>query len=252
MGIGSAHKYALLYAIRNQYETLITLDADFSHDPKYLRSLLAAHDENVFVTGSRYCKGGRSDYTGYRNVISRLGNSVARIVIGAKIRELTTYYRVFDVNSLRRLPLRKIKSNGYSYGVQLIYYLKKAGVKLREVPIHFMDRTRGSSKIPRFQILLSAIDLVKLGVHRLIASKDLLPDVLIEDTCANCGDRALAMKHAGSPEEFADSTEATYRCTSGAGASARSYPPVYRCLRCGLEQVPASRVPGNWSAYMKT
>lgn len=249
LGIGSAHKYALLYAIREGYDALVTMDADFSHDPKYLPALLSAHGENAFVTGSRYCTGGTSDYTGYRNFVSRLGNFAARNVLGVKLRELTTYYRVFDVNSLRRVPLRHVNANGYSYGVQLIDLLRNAGVALREVPIHFADRTRGASKIPRLQILLSALDLLRLAARRLSFSPDRTPDVFVQDACSNCGDRVLAMKYAGNStgEPSAGfATSARYRSTAGSGD--RSHPPVYKCLRCGLEQVPASLLPHGISA----
>ena len=167
LGIGSAHKYALFYAMREGYKTLVTMDADFSHDPKYLPMLLSVHGARTFVTGSRYCKGGSSDYRGYRNFVSRMGNIAARLALGVKLKELTTYYRVFDVESVRQLPLRRVKASGYSYGVQLIYYLRRAGVQLREVPIHFTDRTHGASKIPRMQIVLSAVDLLELAAEAL-------------------------------------------------------------------------------------
>jgi dolichol-phosphate mannosyltransferase len=241
LGIGSAHKYSLLFAIREGYATLVTMDADFSHDPKYLPALLRACGENIFVTGSRYCEGGTSDYKGYRNMVSRLGNIAARLALGVRLRELTTYFRAFDVNSLRRLPLRGVNADGYSYGVQLIYYLRKRGVDLREVPIHFVDRTRGTSKIPRLQILLSVIDLAKLAAKRFNFARDLRSDVFVNDACVNCGDRVLAMKHFGSRAGPADQHNAeAYRCTSAGG---RSYPPVYTCLRCGMQQVPGSLIP---------
>ena len=194
LGVGSAHKYALFFAMREDYDTLITMDADFSHDPKYLSELLRIHAKNTFVTGSRYCVGGTSDYKGYRNFVSRLGNVAARFALGVKLKELTTFYRVFDVESLRRLPLRRIDADGYGYGIQLIYYLRKTGVELREVPIHFADRTHGVSKIPRWQILVSAFDLFKLAAMRLNIARDLQPDVFIDDACMHCGDRVLAMK----------------------------------------------------------
>src|SRR6266487_2190404 len=89
LGIGSAHKYALLFAMREGYETLITMDADFSHDPKNLPALFGAHGGNTFVTGSRYCQGGSSDYKGYRNIVSRLGNIAARLALGVRVKELT-------------------------------------------------------------------------------------------------------------------------------------------------------------------
>jgi len=219
LGIGSAHKYALFYAMREGYETLVTLDADFSHNPKAIPELLRAHGRNVFVTGSRYCAGGSSDYAGYRNIVSRAGNIAARLALGVRLKELTTYFRVFDVSSLRALPLRKVKASGYSYGVQLIYYLRKAGVELREVPIHFTDRSRGSSKIPRLQILLSAFDLLMLARQRLYIFRDFAPDIVVEDACAECHDQALAMKDK--------------RRRAGE-------PSVFVCLRCGHEQTPRS------------
>jgi hypothetical protein len=244
LGIGSAHKYALYYAMREGYETLVTMDADFSHNPRAIPSLLAAHGSNVFVTGSRYCLGGESDYSGYRDVVSRLGNIMARVVLGVRIHELTTYFRVFDVESLKRLPLRAIASSGYSYGVELIYHLRKAGVELREVPIHFVDRTHGASKIPRWQVFKSAFDLFGLGLRRLHLTRDLKPDQFVEDACVNCGDRVLAMKHFGSrragPGAAQNPDVSEYRCTA-VGAS--DYPPVYTCLACGLEQVPESLMP---------
>jgi dolichol-phosphate mannosyltransferase len=97
LGIGSAHKYAIFYALREGYDTLVTMDADFSHNPKHLPELLAAHGEKCFVTGSRYYEGGASDYEGYRNFVSRLGNLAARLALNVKLKELTTFYRGFDV-----------------------------------------------------------------------------------------------------------------------------------------------------------
>ncbi|MCR9106617.1 MAG: methyltransferase domain-containing protein [Gammaproteobacteria bacterium] len=240
LGIGSAHKYAIFYAIREGYDTLVTMDADFSHDPREIPNMLKLHDRNVFVTGSRYCEGGTSDYTGYRDAVSRIGNIVARNVLGIKLKELTTYFRVFDVESLKKLPLRHIDSSGYSYGVELVYYLRKCGVQLREYPIHFSDRTRGASKIPRMQIFASAFDLLLLGVGRLGIFRDMKPDVFVTDACPNCGDSVLAMKHYGSRSERdsqVDIDEEQLRCTAVGSAD---YPPVYTCLCCSLEQVPRS------------
>ena len=246
LGIGSAHKYALLYAMRENYETLVTMDADFSHNPRSIPDLLRAHGKNTFVTGSRYCLGGSSDYKGYRNIVSRLGNILARFVLGVKLKELTTYFRVFDVDCLRRLPLRHVSASGYSYGVELIYHLRKAGVILKEVPIHFVDRTRGASKIPKWQVVKSALDLFILGLRRVNLLRDLRPDVLVNDPCGSCGDRVLAMKHLGSTSK-ADVDNGTngqessaYRCTA---VGRREFPPVYTCLNCGLDQVPRSLFP---------
>ena len=243
LGIGSAHKYALIYAMKNGYDRLLTMDADFSHNPRSIPDLLSASGENVFVTGSRYCEGGKCDYTGYRDYVSRLGNFVARNLLNLNIWELTTFFRVFDVETIRRLPLRRIASDGYSYGVYLVYYLRKTGVNLREVPIHFIDRQHGLSKIPRLQIITSAFDLFTLSAKRLISGRDLAPDIQVDDPCALCGEPALAMKHGSSRhDEMQHNATATYNCTA---VGARSYPAVYKCLHCGHEQVPESQIPQN-------
>ena len=236
LGIGSAHKYSLLYAMREGYDTLVTMDADFSHDPRTIPELLRASGKNIFVTGSRYCPGGTCDYKGYRKIVSRAGNIAARRALGVHLSELTTYFRVFDVNSLRALPLRRVKASGYSYGVQLIYYLRKSGVRLREVPIHFADRSRGSSKIPRMQILASAVDLLMLALSRLNVSRDMTPDIFVNDTCADCGDRVLAVKYAGGHSASGRSAVQDTATRRAGRVAGRGDAPVFECLRCGLQQ----------------
>lgn len=242
LGVGSAHKYALLYALREKYDVLVTMDASFSHQPQAIPDLLSKVGPGRFVTGSRYCRGGKSDYTGYKNLASRLGNIFARALLNLKIKELTTYFRAFDVASLRNVPLHRLKSEGYSYGVELVYYLRKSGVLLQETPIHFADRLHGASKIPKLQIINSALDLVKLSLLRLKPNRDLSPDELVDDPCSSCGDRVLALKLRGNRENADAPPSASFRCTA---VGARSTPPVYKCLNCGLEQVPASFVPAE-------
>jgi glycosyltransferase involved in cell wall biosynthesis/SAM-dependent methyltransferase len=242
MGIGSAHKYALLYALREKYDILVTMDADFSHQPQAIPALLSEIGPGRFVTGSRYCKGGKSDYTGYRNLVSRAGNIVACTLLNLKLKELTTYFRAFDVASLRSVPLHRLKSEGYSYGVELVYYLRKSGVLLQEIPIHFVDRLHGASKIPKLQIFKSAFDLVKLSLQRLNPKRDLNPDEFVNDPCSSCGDRVLAMKYRSKRGNIETDDSASFKCTS---VGARSSPPVYKCLNCGLDQVPASLVPAE-------
>jgi dolichol-phosphate mannosyltransferase len=214
LGIGSAHKYGILYAMREGYDVLVTMDADFSHPPSAIPSLLAVAGPNIFVTGSRYCPGGKSDYRGYRAFISVLGNLAARTLLSLPLHEVTTSFRVFDVESLRRLPLHQLKSDGYGFSVELVYLLKRARVELREVPIHFEDRRHGQSKIPPLQAVTSGLELARLALSRL-SRQDLRPDVLPGHACPNCDDRALALTKVG---------------------------PVpadrkYKCLNCGLDVV---------------
>ncbi len=241
LGVGSAHKYGVRYAIREGYDLLLTMDADFSHDPKYIPAILAEAGPNIFVTGSRYCEGGSCDYTGYRNFVSRAGNVAARLALGLNLKEYTTFFRALDVQSLRALPLRELKSSGYAYGVQLIFLLWRNGVALKEVPIHFADRVHGRSKIPKVQIIRSAVDLGRLAFQRLFRRKPGTPERLVPDACAICGDRVLVGKYAASRRAETTSDARAFRCTS-VGTS-RSIPAVYVCLACGHQQVPPSQIP---------
>jgi glycosyltransferase involved in cell wall biosynthesis len=194
LGIGSAHKYALFYAMREGYDFVVTMDADFSHDPASIPDLLAKAAPGVFVTGSRYCQGGRAGSHGFRSCVSRVGNAVARRLLGVELRELTTYFRVFHVDSLRALPFRHIDSDGYSYGMQLIFYLDRVGLELREVPIDFGARAAGSSKIPKSQLIRSGLNLMQLVRYRLTKSGPFYEaDLFTDDPCVNCGQPALAM-----------------------------------------------------------
>ena len=93
MGVGSAHRAAMIYALKNEYEELVTMDADFSHSPNTIPLMLYQLKTSDFVIGSRYMKGGKSDYTGYRKWISFVANHVARIILGIKIHECTTSFR---------------------------------------------------------------------------------------------------------------------------------------------------------------
>ena len=162
LGLGTAHKLSIFFAIKNNYDFLITMDADFSHDPIYLKSLMLLSDKNNFVIGSRFCKNAKSDYKGLRKIISKSGNFLAKKVLNLNINEVTGFYRVYSTNFLKKLPFDELNAQGYSLGVRLIWLMKKLEVDLIETPIHFKDRTHGKSKIPKFQIIFSLYDLLTM------------------------------------------------------------------------------------------
>ena len=162
LGLGTAHKLSLIYAIKNNYEYLITMDADFSHDPVHLRELLEQAGRNNFVIGSRFCNGAKSDYRGLRKIISICGNFFARKILNIKLNEITTYYRVYSTKLLKKLPFDELNAQGYSLGVRLVWLMKKLNANLIEVPIHFKDRNKGKSKIPKLQIFISFFDLLSI------------------------------------------------------------------------------------------
>ena len=162
LGLGTAHKLSMLYSIRYNYDFLITMDGDFSHDPKYIPRLLEKSGKNNFVIGSRFCQNGKSDYKGLRKVISKLGNIFAKKILNLKINEITTYYRVYSVNVLKKIPFNELNAQGYSLGVKIIWLMKKLNTKMIEIPIHFKDRNLGKSKIPKLQIFISFFDVLYL------------------------------------------------------------------------------------------
>ena len=149
LGLGSAHKLSLIYSIKKNYDFIISMDADFSHHPKYIPNLISLSNKGIFVIGSRFCNGGSSEYKGLRKYISIFGNKFTSFMLNFQLKEVTTYFRVYDVEVLKKIPFNFLDREGYSMGVKLIWYLKKLNVKLIETPIHFHDRKKGKSKLPK-------------------------------------------------------------------------------------------------------
>ncbi|MCI0650790.1 MAG: polyprenol monophosphomannose synthase [Planctomycetes bacterium] len=166
LGLGSAHKLAMLHAIRAGYDTLVTMDADLSHSPEYLPKLLAELERHDFVIGSRYVGGARTDYTGYRLAVSRLANWSARALLGIRLHEFTNAYRAYRVAALRRVDISKIRAQGYSFFLESLFAISRSGLSCAEIPIHFQDRKAGQSKIPRLEILWGMKKLLKLVAVR--------------------------------------------------------------------------------------
>lgn len=166
-GLGSAHRRAMVYALENGYDLLITMDADLSHQPEQLPPFLDLVPEYDFVIGTRSGEGG-CDYTGVRKFLSLAGNRTARLMIPTGLTEYTTSMRAFSSRALEVLFSQGVRDDGYAFFLEVVETLHQAGLRMTEVPIHFMDRTRGQSKIPKHQIWLSASTLARLSGRRLI------------------------------------------------------------------------------------
>ena len=155
--------------LENEYEVLVTMDADISHQPAQLPPLLEAISEHDFVIGTR-SNGGGCDYTGVRKFLSLAGNRAARLMIPTGLTEYTTSMRAFTPEALQILFTQGIRDDGYAFFMETVEILYRSGCAMTEVPIHFMDRTHGQSKIPKHQIWLSASTLVRLSASRLTSS----------------------------------------------------------------------------------
>lgn len=191
LGLGTAHKLSIFYSIKFNYDYLVTMDADFSHDPAHLPDLLKKLCPNSFVIGSRFCKNAKSDYKGLRKLISVGGNYTAKKILNIKLNEITTYYRVYSVDLLKKLPFNELNSQGYSLGVKLVWLMKKLNAELVEVPIYFKDRNKGKSKIPKMQIFVSFFDLLFIFFKDLFLKQKFYTNLNktynFDLVCKNCG-----------------------------------------------------------------
>ena len=183
LGLGTAHKLAMKYAISNEYDVLVTMDADYSHHPKYLPTLVKLMRQNDFVIGSRFINGGGLSYGFLRRTLSTTANILARNVLKIPLKECTTSFRGFKVSLLKKMKLDLIQSEGYSFFVESIFYLIQQTKKINEFPIYFYDRKSGSSKISKIEIFNSVIRLGKLFYKRLMP-KMLAKQTLDEQECS--------------------------------------------------------------------
>lgn len=229
LGVGTAHKLAMLYALKHGYDQLITMDADLSHSPQDLPKMVWALKEAPMVIGSRYMEGGQSGYSGFRDRLSRYANQVARLLLGIKIHETTTSFRGFQRHVLETLPLHGIRNNGYGFFFACIYLTHKLGFKIKEFPIHFVDRRFGQSKISSKEIFAAMLLLLRLTLERLRLWP--LPEKanpLIEATCPLCN-KDIQIEFI--PEKKARKGSEAYRCTS---ESHSCHGRIVQCLSCGL------------------
>jgi dolichol-phosphate mannosyltransferase len=150
LGLGTAYVRGFQYAIEQGYDLVFEMDADYSHDPRYLPRFLETAEQADLVIGSRYIAGGGTpNWSPLRRFISGGGNIFARAVLGIPIHDCTSGYRCYRTAALRTLNLSAIRAQGYAFQVELAYNFWKSGYRVREVPIIFVDRRVGKSKMSR-------------------------------------------------------------------------------------------------------
>jgi dolichol-phosphate mannosyltransferase len=163
LGVGSAHRLGWAYARRFGYRRIVTLDADFSHDPLDIPRLVAALDAGADVAlGSRFIPGGKCGYKGWRLFLSRTANSLARRLLGLPIREYTTSFRAANLNSIPFGLIETIPNDGYAFFLTAAVRLARHVKHITEVPICFRERHSGISKIPKTEIFFGFANLVGL------------------------------------------------------------------------------------------
>ena len=160
LGLDSAHKQAYDYAIKYHYDYLITMDADLSHDPKELNNFVKNLENFPFVIGSRYILGGKCLMKGSRLIMSKIGNKVIKFFSGINCNEFTTSYRGFNIRKLENFHLNSVKESGYSFFMGTLFEINKKKFAIKEIPITFVDRKKGVSKIPKLEIFRTLKNLI--------------------------------------------------------------------------------------------
>lgn len=161
LGLGTAYLEAFQLGLEQGYDRFLEMDADHSHDPRYLPAFVAALDEGFdVVIGSRNIPGGGVEGWGLgRHVMSKGGTLYARLVLALEVYDLTSGYKAFSRRALEAIDLKSVRSNGYAFQIELTFRAVMRGMRVKEVPILFVDRRAGHSKMSR-RVFAEAVGVV--------------------------------------------------------------------------------------------
>ena len=193
-GLGTAYVAGMTQALADGAEYVVQMDCDFSHSPTYIPQMLTAmqtHNADVIV-GSRYVVGGSLDegWSWWRRLMSWWANIYSRMILGLRTRDMTAGFKLWKRQALLNIGLQNVRSNGYSFQVEMAYLSEKLGYRIIELPIHFADRRIGKSKLDIPVKLESAWRTWQIGWRYRRLS-------------------AASLRQAGSPEELSTSANST-------------------------------------------
>jgi dolichol-phosphate mannosyltransferase len=160
-GLGSAYRAGFAEGLVRGYDVLVEMDSDLSHDPARLPALLRAVEAGAdLALGSRYVPGGSiPNWPFHRRWLSRWGNRYADMVLGLSVRDATSGFRAYRAGALRGIDLDSVRADGYGFQIEMAYRVTANGGQIVELPIEFVDRERGTSKMS-FRIIAEALVLV--------------------------------------------------------------------------------------------
>ena len=148
LGLGTAIREGMEFAIQNGFEWILNLDADLSHNPSAIPALLAQRNDADLVIGSRYVTGGGLAGCSWRRVfVSKCANAYARLLIGWTIQDCSSAFRLYRVSILKKIQLRELRATGYGFLEEILWHLIHEGARLKEVGIVYTERREGKSKI---------------------------------------------------------------------------------------------------------
>ena len=166
-GLGAAYREAFAWALEQGHDIVIQMDCDFSHDPAAIAQLIARVEAGAdCAVGSRYVPGGSTpNWPAHRRLLSRYGNRYTAAVLGLGIRDATSGFRAYRADALRTIDVATTRSSGYAFMSELALRMVGAGMRIDEVPITFVDRTFGSSKMSARIITESMVLVSAWGVR---------------------------------------------------------------------------------------
>ena len=166
LGLGSAYQAGFRYALDRDYERVLTMDCDFSHDPAYLPGMLAAADQADVVIGSRYTPGGGvANWPLARKLLSRFANLYTQTLLRLPVHDCTAGFRCYSREVLETVDPFAVRGSGYSFLEEMVWRVHRAGFEIIEIPIVFQDRTKGSSKINQSEIYRAAWHVLELALR---------------------------------------------------------------------------------------
>jgi dolichol-phosphate mannosyltransferase len=160
-GLGSAYRAGFAWGLERGWDAFVEIDADLSHEPEALPTLIAPLHEGVdLVVGSRYVSGGSApDWTWHRRLLSQGGNIYAALLLGLRVHDSTSGFRAYRADALRRIDLGQVRAEGYGFQIEMVHQIVEHGGTVVEVPIRFVDRVEGKSKMSMY-IVVEALLLV--------------------------------------------------------------------------------------------
>jgi dolichol-phosphate mannosyltransferase len=172
-GLASAYVTGFRWALERDYDAVVEMDADLSHDPAVVPALIAALGNADLVIGSRYVEGGRLvNWSRFRELLSKAGNVYARAWLGFDVRDSTSGFRAYRCETLAALDLETVRAEGYSFQIEMAYRIHRKGGRIAEIPITFTERRHGRSKLSR-RIVVEALWRVPLWAvrHRILGRR---------------------------------------------------------------------------------
>ncbi len=166
-GLGDAYRAGFAKGLADGFDVLVEMDSDLSHDPAALPTLLDSVEDHDLVIGSRYVAGGSiPQWAAHRRLLSKAGNVYSAKMLGVPVRDMTSGFRAYRATLLRAMDLDTVRADGYGFQIEMTYRAAQRGARMAEVPIRFVDREAGVSKMSS-GIIFEALTLVTWwGIRR--------------------------------------------------------------------------------------